>query len=329
MVRLTSSVVLLCGLLLAWGCEQKADTTSAFSDSVEVNGRRLVPIKPPTRKLDKAMIAAAASADEASGKKPAGGASGTVASETAAIVIDASTPEGIVKAYVEIRAAASFTQMPDILVPEQEKITRPMAEGIAPLAEAMKQLQTAWTEKFPNEPFPVNQPGGPAVLGATKYKAGSINKVDDQEATVDLEPEDAAQGKAITLKLKQIDGNWKVEDPDVPPADKAAEVAKIVAAFPKLAEATRDIASKITSGELATAKDANDAYAKAFIAIVMNQAMQGSDAAAPNPNEAAPKNDDAPIDKPADGADTAKPKASNQPDPLDGTYTGPDQLRNR
>ena len=279
-----------------------------------------MPIKPPARKADKGMIAAAASADEAASKKQAGGASGNTATpDAAAIVIDASTPEGIVKAYVEIKAAVGLTQWPDLLIADQEKIARPIADGLAPLVDPFRQLLAGWAEKFPNDPFPVNQVGPLILVVATKYKAGPINKASDQEASVDLEIENAAQAKTVTLKLKQIDGAWKIEDPLVPPGDKAEELAKLTPLIPKFGEAIQNLASKITKGELATAKDAGDEYAKAWTGFIM-QAMQAA-------NGGTPKPDAAPADKPADGADATKPQGDNKPDPLDGTYTGPNQLR--
>ncbi|MBP7937273.1 MAG: hypothetical protein KA354_21730 [Phycisphaerae bacterium] len=324
MARRALEYILLSGLLLAWGCEQKGDATSAFNEGVDAGGRRLVPIKSPSRKVDKGMIAAAASAEEASGRKPAGGTPGAGTTDTPAITIDASTPDGVVRAYVEIAAAGNMAQMPDLLVPEQEKIVRPLAETLAPLMDAFRQLQAAWTEKFPNDAFPANRAGTPVAIGAAKYKAGNINKTSDEEATVDLEPEEGMPGKAITLRLKQIDGSWKIEDPSVPPPDKAEEeIAKFANFVPKLAEATQDVAAKIREGQLTTAKDAQEAFAKAFMAVMLQGQGGGSaDGEAPPPNEAAPKTDEAPKDQPVDGG------VSPQADPLDGTYTGPNQLRN-
>lgn len=317
MVRQASMWVLLSGMLLAWGCEQKGESPSPFKEGIDVDGRRLVPIKSPTRKLDKSMIAAAASADEASSRKPAAGTSGTGGSEAAAIVIDASTPEGIVKAFLEIVASGNLIQLPDVLVPEQESVVRPAVATIAPVAEAIAGLRTAWTSKFADDPF-LLAPLLESPLGGATFTASEVTQSSDQEAETKLVIEGAQPPIEVSLKLKLVEGNWKIEHPVLTPQ----AVALSTSLAPKLTEGFNNVATRIASGELATAKDAEEAIKLTILSAV--QSSQG----VPPPGDAAPTPEETPPNTPTDDAD-ARRQGNPSPDPLDGTYTGPNQLRNR
>jgi len=316
----------LFGLLLGWGCDQQGEPPPEFNQSVEASGRMMVPMAVPSRKADKNILGAAAAVDESAGKKQAAPARAQE-EQAPTITIDASTPEGIAKALAEMLAAASLAQLPDIVVPEQQKQVQSLVEVSGPMIQLQRKLEAVWKEKFPDDPLVPEQTGQMTLVPGggrqIQLEVKNVNKTSDQEAEISLGAEGLPE---VTFKSRKIDGAWRVELPNMPPEE---ELQKVLGFASKLAETLEPIIEQISQGQLASAADAR----KAMTEAVQNATKAISDQAS---TEEKPAAEEKPAEEKSEGPQAGrnpKPQTNNrqerQPDAVDGVYTGPGQLRNR
>jgi hypothetical protein len=96
----------------------------------------------------KTMLSAAASGEPPAARGPA-------------VPVDQSTPESAVNTYIAISREMQLSQLPDILVPEQQETARTFATAAQPFLNVARELKQRLDERFPGHTINLGQMGGP------------------------------------------------------------------------------------------------------------------------------------------------------------------------
>jgi hypothetical protein len=277
--------IVICGLVLVILAGCRRDNTPLppmhASDADALKSYR--PIRIPDRRND-AVLGPIVAAEQAAAaeKKDKGGEAGS---------IDDSSAEAAAKSFVAIVLAGDLQQLSKILVAEQAEVVGKMAEGLAPLTEAAKELKLALDEKFPDNDiagfFPIAPVLADMLAESTKFQEIKPGATEDEaEATIAA---GADGSKSIKLTVKKVDSAWRVMLPDfTPPADvEAASKAE-----PEKVEALKDIARRVQAEELkdadAVKTEVQNAVEGKYKLVAPEKAAAPAPAPTPEPPKAAP-----------------------------------------
>ncbi|HSW43940.1 MAG TPA: hypothetical protein VLM89_00015 [Phycisphaerae bacterium] len=171
------------------------------------------------------------------------------------------------KGFIAIMQSGSMTQLPDLVVPDQQQTIREMVDLVGPMMRAVKALETRWKEKFPDAPF--------AGVGATPgvgmmpsfgqleegLTVSGIETPTDTDAEASLE----APGLNVPLKItmKKIENAWRLEMPNMPAPEMLEQMRPLFNALggmaAGMARVMEDFAQRIGNNEYASADDARRA----------------------------------------------------------------------
>jgi hypothetical protein len=335
MTKTTFALLAMLGVGVSLACNNRTDAPPEFNGPLTTsdNSTTVMPFR--LVKHEKASASGGAASTETTATADKGGGS-----TAGAVTVKDSTPDELAETMVEILKSGNFTQLADILVPDQQEAVRQVFAALQPVMEASTELRKALDEKFP---------GHAVQIGGFEQLAGGLTP----DVTItDIKPDgdDKAEGtihtkapsgeeKTEPVKFKKIDGKWRLESSQGMKLPSGDELQKIGEVMGKYADALKDLAKKVNGGEIADEKAAKEELGKATAGMMMQMAAAASGMGGDKPADAKeekPADSDKDKDaKPADSAKDDKPAESkgnkpknDQPDPLDGTITGP-TLRRR
>jgi len=262
--RIPSIALGLLAVLVPLGCRRESDPPPRFFGQ----GGKLPPIRVRARVGADSILGPAAGSDEPVSPRGGGG------DETSEgpVVIDDSTPAGVVGTYVAMAAGGHVGQLAEILVPEQQEPARQIVAAFGPLIKAQAELDRVCEERFGHAIRLDESGGGKMRLDLVKrFKIVEINE-DQGRATL---AEQDNESVTMTLGLQQVDGRWRVKDPQLPSeAAEPAMMTPMLEAYSKMADAMRAVAARIEGGELADDEAAAQALQQAvFKAMGMDKML--------------------------------------------------------
>lgn len=316
------------GLLIwAYGCQQDKEPPPRSNIGIQADGRTMLPLAVPSRKHDKAIIAPAANADEAARES-------ATPAPAEQVTVDDSTAEGVIDAYVEMVNRGLFIQLPSVLVAEQQEIARTIAEGVTGMVPTLKALEAKWQEKFPDAPLPQAVGRVPQMMNSNTLTKESVEAIDDNTAEATLQVQGVSEPLKVTLR--KVDAAWRVEDPNIPTPEQLEQIKPMLETLPKMAEAINGMVQRIDSGDFDSAAAAEQALYQSIaeslpagMAEQMKQAAE-QDGSGNTADELPPADGEASEPQPATPPPTPnEPNSERGAEDVDGTYSGPGQLRTR
>ncbi|GMU23916.1 MAG: hypothetical protein AMXMBFR13_39930 [Phycisphaerae bacterium] len=327
---------ILAMVAFAGACDQREAPPPEFNTVMTEGGRSLRPIR-LTRRDRSRLVAPAASGEQPPAERPTD--AGTAAGSPIEIRDD--TPEAAANTFVNILKSGSIAQLPQIVVPEQQESVQQMVAMIQPLTTAQAELQQAMEEKFPAHAFRMSTPAGVPGSLPREVTIVSVTPLTDDEAEAVLDIQAPGQPPPEALKLRRVDGKWRVEDADLaaPPPGEAEKVDGFVNA---MAEAMRGVTDRINAGEFADGSAAEEALGQAVVTAIgqamgpeAQQAMEAmfqqmrEQGGTPSvtPTETPVQDSTPPADAAAQPADNSPPQREREE--VDEVYSGPGMLRAR
>jgi hypothetical protein len=188
---------------------------------------------------------------------------------------DLSSPKSAAMAFGTALVAGDSAGVKAATVGTEEEYK--MVDAISMMVSSMKKLNDAADAKFGKDNG-ISQPN--AGMDITKEIETSEIKVDGDVATVDKKDKN---DKNPPMKLKKIDGNWKVDLSSLP-KENMDQMMKVI---PSISKAFTELATEITAGKYKTAMEAKDAMGQKMLAAMMsaNPGALGAPPAPPAPPE--------------------------------------------
>ena len=264
--------------------------------AVSEAGLAVVPVQPLEGLPDKAIIGPAASVEESARPAASGGEGG--------VAVDLSSAEAAANSYAAVLNAGQIAQIPSLLVPEQQEVATRLAAAFAPVAEAVAEFKRVLSEKFPDA-ADTNQEFGFATPWATGVTVESVEASPDNPDAATATMAGPGGGTKF-LTLRNVDGQWRIEDPQLPPAEGVDQTASMLES---LAVALRDLTARLDSGEVSTPDQLGPEMLK-----IMQSTTQGPGGALP---EAAPESAE-----PSSQGAAPQPR-ERQRDAVDDVVSGP------
>jgi hypothetical protein len=135
-----------------------------------------------------------------------------------------------------------------------------LIDGMAAITGGMKKMLAAATEKFGAEGAQ-SLMGPNADMNIVKQIEESELKIDGDTATL------AGKDSSDPLKLKKVDGAWKV---DVTSMNNDPNMAQQVPMFNSMAKVFTDTAAEISAGKYSTVDECQQAMQAKFLAAMMS-----------------------------------------------------------
>jgi hypothetical protein len=167
-------------------------------------------------------------------------------------------------------------------------------DGMVDLMKGMKELQTAAKEKYGS--VPDEMPGIDKMLAqvdqAEVKEEGDTATVTMPEekrpegAPAPTPEESAASAKARELKLKKVDGDWKLDAATLMQGQELTD--EQLQQFNSMSKAASETAKEIKDGKYPDYQTAMQAFGQKMMAAMMGGGMQPQDEGAPAPEGAQP-----------------------------------------
>jgi len=311
MLRFMIMTGVLAGLTGTVACDHGKEPPPQVNAGFEAGGRMMVPLDVPSRQHDRGIVGAAATVEETPVPPTPEATEG---------MLDDSSPNTVIAAYIEILRAGDYRQLPSVLVPEQQETARTIGEGVAPLIQAHHSLEQQWRERFPEAPLPVVAP--PGTGGKINATVLSVEPVDDNNAVGSIQVEGMPATTQVTIR--RVGDAWRVVDPNLPPPEAMELVGKILDLVPEMAEALQTVAERIGAGEISSANEAKQALDSALQEVVgplMQELAASMQQGLGDPSALPPEQQSQ--------EDTEADQPEPQREAVDDVYSGPGQLRGR
>ncbi len=313
MLRLAMVTGILGGLLGTMACDHGKEPPPQVSAGFEAGGRMMVPLDVPSRQYDRGIVGAAATVEEAAAPR-------TPEAGVGEGMLDDSSPNTVIAAYIEILRAGNFRELASVLVPEQQETARRIGQSVEPLMQARQSLEQQWRERFPESPLPVVGPAG--IGGKVNAAILSVEPVDDNNAVGSIQIE--GMPTAMRVNVRRVDDGWRVVHPDLPPPEAMEIVGRMLDLIPRIADAIQAIAERIGSGEIGSANEASQALDSAVQEVfgpLMQELATNMQQGLGDPSTLSPEQ------QPQEDTEAYQPE--RQREAVDDVYSGPEHLRRR
>jgi hypothetical protein len=136
-------------------------------------------------------------------------------------------------------------------------------QGLIDFIAAGRQLRAAAIERFGDEG---KQISGDAMANLSKQAESASEKIDGDSATVDQ------RNGSEPMKLKRVEGNWKVDVSAFPDKDQTGN------ALPLVQKVMAAAAADVKAGKYKTAQEARQAIEQQIFAVIAEQSNPRRDA---------------------------------------------------
>jgi hypothetical protein len=178
---------------------------------------------------------------------------------------DPSSPKGVAAAFFKAMEAGDAATAKSLATGKDKQLA--VIDLLVPVFHSFKELETAAVKKWGDEgrkALSQNQGGGPGTPDFNEQLKTAKEEINGDTATII--PANANVDKKDQLKLKKVDGKWKLDMASLPAEgidDPAA--TKMLSAVAEVAKST---AAEIDQGKYASAKEAKEAMTKKLIPLI-------------------------------------------------------------
>lgn len=251
-------IVLLAASALICGCRSEGAEPPPTSLGEGAPG--LAPVSLQLASMDKNLVGAIAPDEAPVTAQPGAPAEGGAVPAGATVPIDQSTPEAAANSLVLLMNAAALSQLPSLVVPDQQQVAGEFASAVQPLAGAMVRFRSTMDQRFAGHgtQMTTDMPGGMDLSRAWQLVRYEMDPIDPASATATIIGGD---GQEKVYPLKQVDNLWYVEMPDAPPPGAMSTFAPMAQ---QLVAAIQSVQARLDAGEFTDAQSASQALSDAM-----------------------------------------------------------------
>jgi hypothetical protein len=180
---------------------------------------------------------------------------------------DPSSPKGVAAAFFKAMESGDAATARSLATGQEKQLA--VIDLLVPVFHSFKELETAAVKKWGDEgrkTLSQGQGGGPGSPDFNEQLKTAKEEITGDTATITPANASANVDKKDQLKLKKVDGKWKLDMASLPSEgidDPAA--TKMLSAVAEVAKST---ATEIDQGKYASAKDAKEAMTKKLIPLI-------------------------------------------------------------
>jgi hypothetical protein len=185
---------------------------------------------------------------------------------------DLSTPKGAVAAFFKAMEKGDVPEAKNMATGSQKQLA--ILETLVPLMSGFKQLEVAATKKWGDEGRKVltdEQGGGASFNMEEKLKNAKVEEKGDV-AVITPAPEDGKVKDKTPMKLKKMDGKWKIDLASLP--SEGMDDPNSTRILKAMGEIARTTAGEIDAGKYATAEDAKKAMSDRVLPLLLGGLAQ-------------------------------------------------------
>ena len=178
---------------------------------------------------------------------------------------DPSSPKGVAAAFFKAMESGDAATARSLATGQEKQLA--VIDLLVPVFHSFKELETAAVKKWGEEgrkALSQNQGGGPGSPDFNEQLKTAKEEINGDTATIT--PAGGNVDKKDQMKLKKVDGKWKLDMASLPSEGiNDPDARKMLSAVAEVAKST---AAEIDQGKYATAKDAKDAMTKKLMPII-------------------------------------------------------------
>ena len=187
---------------------------------------------------------------------------------------DPSSPKGVASAFFKAMESGDADTAKSLATGKEKQLA--VIDLLVPVFHSFKQLETAAVKKWGEEGRKAlaQSAGGPGSTDFNEQLKSAKEEINGDTATIT--PAGANVGSKDQMKLKKVEGKWKLDMASLPAEgidDPSA--TKMLSAMADVAKST---ATEIDQGKYATPKDAKDAMTQKLLPLISPPAAPGKPA---------------------------------------------------